>query len=54
MVTKYLSSNHEESTWDKVELFNLLGLKLEYMKNTCNSHPKENSSITTTKLHYIS
>jgi hypothetical protein len=33
---------------------NLLGFKLEYVQNTCNSHLEENSSIATTKLHYVS
>jgi hypothetical protein len=31
----------------------LLSFKLKYMKNTSNSHLKENSSISASKLHNV-
>jgi hypothetical protein len=48
---------YDITRWHKHPLmikYNLLSFKLEDMKNTSNSHLKENSSIAAPKLHYVS
>lgn len=46
--------NYQHKETEKRDGDNLLSFKLKYMQNTSNSHLKKYSSITTTKLHYVS